>query len=125
MSFSIFRSLKDLRQSPPSRWLILVAVLAIGLTLRVLIVSRNLDVLDRLFVPDDTYYTLSIARSLANGLGPTANGVQPTNGFQPLLAFLMVPAFSLTANPDTGLRVVLILPGLMGWVNALLLGRLA
>jgi Dolichyl-phosphate-mannose-protein mannosyltransferase len=111
--------------SPAFRRLVLAAIIAAGLAMRLAIVFRDLDVVDRLFVPDDTYYTLSIARSIAEGLGPTANGVQPTNGFQPLLAFLMVPVYALTDNPDTGLRVVLVLAGLWGWVNALLLGRLA
>jgi hypothetical protein len=125
MNASFLRSFEDRKRSPAFRWFIMAIVLAVGLAIRVAIVSRDLDVVDRLFVPDDTYYTLSIARSIAHGLGPTANGVQPTNGFQPLLAFLMVPVFSLTDSPDMGLRGVLILAGLLGWVNALLLGRIA
>ena len=52
--------------------------------------------LDRIFVHDDTYYILAIARSLAQGLGPSADGVIPTSGFQPLGTFLLVPVFWLT-----------------------------
>lgn len=60
--------------------------------------------LDRLFIPDDTYYTLTIARSIAHGHGPTADGHTLTSGFQPLLGFLMVPVYWLTNNPDLGVR---------------------
>jgi 4-amino-4-deoxy-L-arabinose transferase-like glycosyltransferase len=117
--------MKNWMRSPSVRRLIIIAVIVIGLTVRLFIVIRDLDILDRLFVPDDTYYTLSIARSMANNLGPSADGVQLTNGFQPLLAFLMVPVFSITDNPDISLRAVLVLAGLFGLANALLLGRLA
>jgi len=68
---------------------VIVVLAVVGLVFRVAVAFRPLAVLDRLFVPDDTYYTLSIARSLAHGLGPTVGGGAPlTNGFQPLVAFL-------------------------------------
>ncbi len=64
---------------------------AVALVLRLAFLLRGLDVLDRLFLPDDTWYTLSISRNLAAGLGPTVDGVVATSGFQPLLAWLQVP----------------------------------
>ncbi|OGD21796.1 MAG: hypothetical protein A2W03_11605 [Candidatus Aminicenantes bacterium RBG_16_63_16] len=103
----------------------LAVSLVIGAALRIGIVTRSLDILDRLFVPDDTYYTLSISRSLANGLGPTADGTTLTSGFQPLLAFLIVPVFKIYHTPDAPLRIALILSSLLGLVNAGLLGRIA
>jgi hypothetical protein len=33
---------------------------------------------------DDSFYYLQIARNVARGLGPTFDGVEPTNGFHPL-----------------------------------------
>ena len=68
-----------------------LVVAALGTILRLVLGLRSTVYLDRLFVPDDTYYTLSIARSIARGLGPTADGVHLTSGFQPLLAYLLVP----------------------------------
>ena len=65
--------------------------------------------IDKLFIPDDTYYTLTIARSLANGHGPTVDGHTLTSGFQALLGFLLVPVFWITDNPDTALRLDLAL----------------
>lgn len=55
--------------------------------------AQPLTTIDRLFLPDDTYYTLSIARALSAGDGPSASGGILTSGFQPLTAFLMVPVF--------------------------------
>lgn len=85
----------------------LLAVMVIGAAIRLSLGLRDLGVLDALFIPDDTYYTLSIARSLAAGFGPTADGVVLTNGFQPLLAFFEVPVFWLTQDPDVGLRAAI------------------
>ena len=70
---------------------------------------RPIGVIDKLFIPDDTYYTLTIARSIANGHGPTVDGHTLTSGFQALLGFLMVPVYWLTDNPDTALRIDLAL----------------
>lgn len=71
-----------------------VAILALVVTL----VTGLQDIahLDRLFLPDDTYYTLSIARNLAAGVGPSTDGVIMTSGFQPLIAVLQMPVFWVT-----------------------------
>ena len=108
-----------------------VTVLAIlgfalaGLALRLGLAFRDLDVVDRLFIPDDTYYTLSIARALGSGTGPTVDGVVETSGFQPLIAFLLAPVFALTDDPDTPLRSALVLLAFADVGTALLLGLLA
>jgi len=61
--------------------------------LRCALLLRPLAVIDRRFIPDDTYYTLTIARSIAHGHGPTVDGRTLTSGFQPLQGFLMTPVF--------------------------------
>jgi hypothetical protein len=104
---------------------LIIGFAAAGLLIRVWIASRNLDLVDRLFIPDDTYYTLSIARSLADGTGPAVDGVHATSGFQPLLAFLLTPVYALTDGPDTGLRASLFLGAICDLGSALLLGRIA
>ena len=91
-------------------WLHVVAVEAlIGAVLRGVALARPIDRLDRIFVPDDTYYTLSIARSIAHGHGPTTDGQTLTSGFQPLVAFLLSPVFWLSDQPEVGLRANLVL----------------
>ncbi|MCA9644753.1 MAG: glycosyltransferase family 39 protein [Polyangiaceae bacterium] len=102
----------------------LLAIAGAGGLLRLWLALRNLDVVDRLFVPDDTYYTLSIARSLADGVGPSING-QLTSGFQPLLAFIAAPVFAITSNPDAALRFVLILGAISDAFCIFALGDLA
>jgi hypothetical protein len=86
----------------------------LALLVRALLLSRDLVYIDRGFIPDDTYYTLAIARHLALGGGPTADGVIPTSGFQPLIAFLLLPVFWLTANSDAPVYAAVILSGLVG-----------
>ena len=81
----------------------------LGFLLRLAVLLRPIGVIDKLFVPDDTYYTLTIARSIAHGHGPTVDGHTLTSGFQALLGFLLVPVYWLTDNPDTALRIDLAL----------------
>lgn len=93
--------------------------------LRFVIGLRDLDIVDRLFVPDDTYYTLSIARSLARGIGPSVDGVTLTNGFQPLIAFFLTPFFWLSDDPDVPIRAAVLGMAVCDAVLVFLLGRLA
>lgn len=102
-----------------------LAIAAAGLFLRLLLVVRDTTALDRLFVPDDTYYTLGIARGLARGWGPSIDGTQLTNGFQPLIAFLIAPAYWVTNDPMAPLRWAWVLLALVDVASALLLARLA
>ncbi len=106
-------------------------ILAFGLRLALL--AQPIAHLDRAFIPDDTYYTLSIARSIAHGHGPTADGTTLTSGFQPLLGFLMIPVYWLTDNLDLALRIDLFLlvvvdtliVAILAWVAFRLAGRVA
>lgn len=91
--------------SHATRRMLLIAL--VGAAVRAAFLLLPLEQLDALFIPDDTYYTLAIARSLAAGLGPSADGVTLTSGFQPLLAFLLVPVFWVTNTPDAPLYVSL------------------
>lgn len=103
----------------------LLAISAIGAALRLMIALRPLTILDRFFLPDDTYYTLEIARSLAAGVGPSASADVLTNGFQPLFAFLIVPAFAIfDVSADGGVTWAIALGALFGALNVPLLGLL-
>lgn len=87
----------------------IAGITLVGFALRLAVLLRPIGVIDKLFVPDDAYYTLTIARSLARGHGPTVDGHTLTSGFQALLGFLMVPVFWVTDSPDTALRLDLAL----------------
>ena len=89
----------------PPRDLVLPALLALSLALRLVAALRPLPALDDLAIPDDAYLSLTIARSLAHGLGPFY-GLAPTSGFQPLYVLFMAPVFALVPHdPITPVRV--------------------
>ncbi len=104
-----------------------------GLVLRIALLARPITTLDRLFVPDDTYYTLAIARSIAHGAGPRSGAGPLTSGFQPLIAFLMVPVYWLGAGNWTALRIDMailaladvVTVGALAWIAHRVAGRLA
>jgi hypothetical protein len=50
---------------------------------------------------DDSFYSFEIARNIARGLGSTFDGVQPTNGYQPLYVFLLVPVYWASGDHAT------------------------
>jgi hypothetical protein len=105
----------------------------LGLALRITLLLRPLSTLDRLFIPDDTYYTLTIARSMAHGHGPTVDGTTLTSGFQPLLGFLLTPVFWVTNGTAVPLRADLALLvvadtatiAILAWVAYRLAGKTA
>lgn len=102
-----------------------LVVAAAALLLRGLLASRSSIVLDRLFVPDDTYYTLAIARSIARGLGPSVDGVHLTSGFQPLLGFLLVPVVRFGGSDELAFRAALLIGACADAITTWLLGSLA
>lgn len=96
----------------------------IALFVRYFIALQDLTYLDRLFLPDDTFYTLSISRSIVAGLGPSVNGIHLTNGFQPLISFLQLPIFYFGFNGDQALILAIYLSVFFGGLSTLILGYL-
>src|SRR4030067_2176688 len=72
-------------------------VLLGNFALRLIVALRPVKYLDGLTLPDDTYLCLTLARNIANGLGPLY-GTDYTNGFQPLYVFLTAPLYWLFPN---------------------------
>jgi len=103
-----------------TRW-----VVALGVVARGALLTLGAERLDRAFVVDDAYYTLTIARELAHHGKPTVDGAELTSGFQPLLALLELPAFVLRASADTGLMWGLFVLFVADAAIALLLARVA
>lgn len=82
----------------------LAAWLMVALTARLILAAQDISSIDRLFLPDDTYYSLAIARNIARHLGPSADGVVLTNGFQALITFFQVPLFWAGLSTDGAIR---------------------
>jgi hypothetical protein len=96
----------------------LVAVLALAL--------RPDALLPRGPFTEDAFYSLSVARHLALGLGPTIDGSMLTNGFQPLFTLLCVGAYlPFGGDRMLGLRAVMLLQGLVLAATAWVVGDVA
>lgn len=74
---------------------------------------------------DDGYYYLQIARNIASGAGSTFDGVNPTNGYQPLWLVLLLPACASAGCAGTALNYIILLQGaafaamlLLVWMTA-------
>jgi hypothetical protein len=102
---------------------VIPALLVLSFALRALVCLRSVENLDGITIPDDCFYTLHIARSIARGLGPMY-GQHATNGFQPLFGFLMVPTFWIFHDPLSPVRVALVVGALADTVALWYLARL-
>jgi hypothetical protein len=100
-------------------------ILVAGALLRAFVLTRGIAAIDRGYVVDDAYYTLSIARSFARSFAPTVDGVELTTGFQPLLALLEMPAFLLGASADHAALAALVVLAAADVAVAYALSRLA
>jgi hypothetical protein len=81
-----------------------VAVLAaLAVVLEALAAWHVLGPVEHTLLPDDAFYYLCVGRNLAEGLGPTFDGVYPTTGFQPLwqavVALVALGPFDSAALP--------------------------
>jgi hypothetical protein len=98
---------------------IFVAVMLLSL------VFRSRGSLCELPLTEDGYYALSVSRQLALGHGITVDGEHPTNGIQPLFAFLLVPVYlAFGCDRFTSLRGVLAVHWIVHLSTALVLASI-
>jgi hypothetical protein len=97
---------------------VILVLAGLGLVARLATGLRDLDLTDKLFVPDDAYYMLSAARSLAHGAIPAAP-------FRPLAACMTAPAFWFSSSLAVPLGWVLLLSCVADAVSVWLLGDIA
>lgn len=97
-------------------------LLALGIRLG--IASQDFVYLDRLFLPDDTYYTLTISRFIHQGFGPSVDGVILTSGFQPLITLFQLPLFSLFSDPDQIAHIAVYESAIFGALSTILIALL-
>ncbi len=77
---------------------ILIAILLVNFLFKLYIALQPIEYIDSIFIPDDSYLSLTLAKNIANGMGPMY-GADYTNGFQPLYVFVMVPVY-MVFNSD-------------------------
>lgn len=106
----------------PARWL--AGMLLADLMIRLVVAFKPIGFLDDLVFPDDTYYSLQIARAIGRGLGPLY-GLDFTSGFQPLYVFLMAPVYALMPHDlETPIRAALVMLALCDVAALWMLHRL-
>lgn len=71
-------------------------------------------------VIDDGFYYLQVSRNIARGHGSTFDRVNPTNGYQPLWAAMLVPIFWFTDDAAAGLAAALVLATVLGAIAIVL-----
>jgi len=91
---------------PSDRWLLLVLAAAI-LSLVAWLLAHGVRVTE-----EDGFYYLKIAQHLAAGAGSTFDGVNPTNGYHPLWALILVPLFRVSPTPAAALNLAIMVQGL-------------
>ncbi|MCR8725284.1 hypothetical protein [Frigidibacter sp. ROC022] len=101
----------------------LTATIVSGLLLALLLAQGVLR-LDAVFLPDDTYYALSIARNIAHGLPASTDGVEWTSGFQPLIVLMQVPLFWIWDGGWAPVMASAVLSSVFGLAAVCLLTRL-
>lgn len=62
---------------------------------------------------EDGFYYYEIARNFARGLGSTFDGVNPTNGYQPLWLVMLVPLYWIVPAGLEAVRVGMALQGIL------------
>lgn len=76
-------------------WLSFLAILVAAYAYKVFLALHGAEFLALYVTGDDAYYYFEIARNIAHGLGSTADGLAPTNGYHPLWMMLLIPIFYL------------------------------
>lgn len=95
------------------------------LAVAIILAARGLLIFDALHNPEpvttafdeDAYYGFAVARNVAAGYGITSGHGEPTNGFQPLWTFSLVPAYALTSS-DAAVLATIYLPSIALWLTA-------
>lgn len=74
---------------------------------------------------EDSFYIFNVAEHLAHGQGLTVDGVHPTNGIQPLVAFVYAPCFAIAGQDRfLALRLCFIVVAICDVLSVLLIALL-
>jgi hypothetical protein len=110
--------------------MILGALIALSLVIRLFFATHDIDTLVKRCLADDAFYGFSIAKNIAGGLGSTFDGVTRTNGFPPLPMLILIPIFasfrqSLAAPVQASLIVMSIFDLMTGYLIYRILMRVS
>jgi hypothetical protein len=110
----------------PRTRLFIIGLFIAALVFHVAIVAQDFSVLARNgFLYDDSFYAFKIAQNIAHGNGVSFDGVHPTNGFQPLYVFMIVPFYAVAGSDLIGpIYAALVLSALLTAITAVLLFKI-
>jgi hypothetical protein len=86
-------------------WLLIAALWPIAL-LAVLFMASPLLKVSTEYTPDDAYFYLVVARNAARGISSSFSGLDPTNGYHPLWAWLLRPLFLIVSDRGLAIRII-------------------
>lgn len=99
-------------------------LISVFLITRLLFLFQPFEEIDGYALPDDTYLSLKIAKNIAEGKGMSYTGI-PTNGFQPLYVFMMVPVYAIVKTDlITPVYIALIMLSVFSLFSSYLIYRL-
>ena len=103
----------------------LILIMITGLLIRLLISWQDVTLLLERIVLDDSFYGYQIAKHIALGNGITYNGIDTTNGLQPLWVFLITPIFLFIKNIYLSVNIILTVETVLDIINIFLIYKLA
>ena len=104
-----------------SHWVVLIAVLIVGLGARFALIAADSDTLVRV-IPDDAFYYFETAQHVVAGQGSTFDGVHAANGYHPLWLLLLLPV-ATASEPLLLVRSALVLGCLLSVLSTLILWK--
>jgi len=100
---------------------LLLVILIISLIIELLISLQDNGTLLKKILLDDAFYGISISKNIALGNGITYNGVDTTNGFQPLWIFAIVPIFLIIKDINLAVNAILIFASVLNVLTAFII----
>lgn len=76
----------------------LLLILLVGLLIRIIISFSNEYAINHGISSDDSYYYYRVAQNIANGYGSTFDQINKTNGYQPLVLWILVIIYKIFGN---------------------------
>ncbi len=102
-----------------------IGLIALSLLAHLYIASRPANSLMNWYSSDDGFYYFKVAANINSGLGVTFDGINPTNGFQPLWMLVCLPVFALARfDLILPLRVLVMVSALLNAGTGILIFRL-
>jgi len=103
---------------------ILLLIIAISFLARLYVALSPIDALITKTMQDDAFIGISVARNIALGKGITYNGVDKTNGFQPLWVFTIAPIY-LFFNGVDALHAILVFASFLEVLSIILIFKIS